>query len=126
MAKRKSATVKNLVTDTIVADENTAVATLTERRAKQVDTLKASINITSKGDHAKFLAWRLDEMPDMYAGQAIHTPTGYNVFVLFDDTDPQRTYFATRYLASLVGEIRTLDESNLKIERIPADDEIVG
>jgi hypothetical protein len=29
-------------------------------------------------------------------------------------------------LASLVGEIRTLDESNLKIERIPADDEIVG
>lgn len=82
------------------------------------EVVKTTIDIRTKGKHAEFLAWHLDQLPDIYSPAVITTDTGYKVEVLYDGDTEGNTFFVARYLASLVQEIKTLDESNLKIERI--------
>jgi len=111
----------------IVADENVA----TSRPAKKKNTAgltMVTIDIRSKQDHAGYLKWSIELLPDIYTPEVKTTETGYQVTVSFFSVGQVNEYFICRYLAKLVIELRTLDESNLRVEyKVPVKEpEVAG
>jgi len=117
-----------LKTEKIVPDETAAVTPVTRKKSAPTGALKLTVDINTKGNHRDFIAWRLDQLPKQYGGTVTRTTTGFNASVLFDMTEDIQgpTFFVSRYMASLVAEIRTLDESNLKIEIVHPTGDTVG
>ncbi len=116
------ATRKKQKTDETVTDENSQ---------QVVGVVKTTVDIRSKVQHSQYLAWALSQLPDIYSPAVKITPTGYQVIVSFKNSSEGSQYFVARYLAHLVGEIRTLDESNLKYDlvlenQLASKSELVG
>lgn len=114
-----------LKAEPIIPNDQATVATTRKKSKEPAGALKLTVDINTKGNHRDFIAWRLEQLPKQYVGSVIRTETGFKATVLFDMTEDIQgpTFFVSRYMAALVAEIRTLDESNLKIEIVPLTDE---